>query len=128
MLNARLIAITFGIVFTLIGLAGFIDNPTIIQTRLWPTNSTLCLVHLLTAALFFWGVFKYKNYEKLVILFTGYFYMVVVIIGLIWPDGWLLDFIQIKGDERWLCLGLAMTIITTCILATEQNTGQNKTA
>lgn len=111
MLNAKLIAIVFGATFALVGIAGFIDNPLVSASGFFQTNWAHNLVHILTSVMFFAGIARYPGKERQVVMITGYFYVLVALLGFVWPSDNLLGFIHINPADRWLHLGLAAGII-----------------
>ena len=120
MLNAKSVAIIFGATFATVGLLGFIENPMVSGTGVFQTNWAHNAVHLLTAVLFLAGLAKFPGKEKQVVLYTGYFYVLVAILGFVWPGDDLLGFIHINEADRWLYLGLAAAIVTGGLLSTSQ--------
>ena len=121
MFNAKLIAIIFGITFITVGLLGFIDNPIASSVGFFKVNWAHNLVHLVTGIMFFIGVVKFPGQENLVVLYSGYFYGLVAVLGFVWPGDMLLGFIYIINEaNRWLPLGLAVGIIAAGFLATPQ--------
>lgn len=112
MFNAKWVAIIFGATFALVGLLGFIENPVVSGVGAFQTNWAHNLVHLITAAIFLAGVVKFPEQEKQVVLYAGYFYVLVAILGFVWPSDDLLGFIHINEADRWLHLGLAIAIVT----------------
>lgn len=111
MFNAKWVAIVFGATFAVVGLLGFIDNPIVSVVGAFQTNWAHNLVHLLTAAIFLAGLLKFPGQEKQVVLYAGYFYVLVAILGFVWPSDDLLGFIHINQANRWLHLGLAVVIV-----------------
>ena len=64
------------------------------------------------------GVIKYPGQEKRFVLYSGYFYGLVALLGFVWPGDMLLGFIHINEPDRWLHLGLAIVIVTAGVLST----------
>ena len=57
---------------------------------------------------------NYPGQEKRFVLYSGYFYGLVALLGFVWPGDMLLG----NGPERWLHVGLAMVIVAAGVLST----------
>ncbi len=122
MFNAKLIAIVFGLTFVVVGLLGFVENPIASESGFFQANWAHNLVHLITGAIFL-GALKYPGQERAFVLYSGYFYGLVALLGFIWPGDMLLGFIHINEADRWLHLVLAVVIVTAGMLATPTQAG-----
>jgi hypothetical protein len=120
MFNAKLIAVVFGITFVAVGLMGFVPNPVAAEGGFFEANWAHNLVHLITGAIFLLGALKYPGQEKRFVLYSGYFYGLVALLGFVWPGDMLLGFIHINEPDRWLHLGLALAIVATGFLSNPQ--------
>ena len=118
MFNAKLVAIIFGLTFVVVGLMGFVENPIASEPGFFQANWAHNLVHLITGAVFLLGVIKYPGQEKRFVLYSGYFYGLVALLGFVWPGDMLLGFIHINEPDRWLHLGLAIVIVAAGVLST----------
>jgi len=118
MFNAKLVAIIFGLTFVVVGLMGFVENPIASESGFFQANWAHNLVHLITGAVFLLGVIKYPGQEKRFVLYSGYFYGLVALLGFVWPGDMLLGFIHINEPDRWLHLGLAIVIVAAGVLST----------
>ncbi|HEY5141513.1 MAG TPA: DUF4383 domain-containing protein [Methylococcales bacterium] len=118
MFNAKLVAIIFGLTFVVVGLMGFVENPIASEYGFFQANWSHNLVHLITGAVFLLGVIKYPGQEKRFVLYSGYFYGLVALLGFVWPGDMLLGFIHINEPDRWLHLGLAIVIVAAGVLST----------
>jgi hypothetical protein len=117
MFNAKLVAIIFGLTFVVVGLMGFVENPIASEYGFFQANWAHNLVHLITGAVFLLGVIKYPGQEKRFVLYSGYFYGLVALLGFVWPGDMLLGFIHINEPDRWLHLGLAIVIVAAGVLS-----------
>ena len=120
MFNAKLIALIFGVTFIVIGLMGFVSNPIASEVGIFQTNWAHNLVHLVTGAIFLLGVVKFPGREKRFVLYSGYFYGLVAVLGFVWPGDMLLGFIHINEPDRWLHLALALVIVAAGFLSAPQ--------
>ena len=118
MFNAKLVAIIFGLTFVVVGLMGIVENPIASEYGFFQANWAHNLVHLITGAVFLLGVIKYPGQEKRFVLYSGYFYGLVALLGFVWPGDMLLGFIHINEPDRWLHLGLAIVIVAAGVLST----------
>jgi len=117
MFNAKLIAVIFGVTFIVVGLMGFVSNPIASGAGIFQTNWAHNLVHLVTGAIFLIGVIKFPGQEKRFVLYSGYFYGLVAVLGFVWPGDMLLWIIHINEPDRWLHLGLAIAIVAAGFVA-----------
>ena len=74
-------------------------------------------MHLVTGAIFLIGVIKFPGQEKRFVLYSGYFYGLVAVLGFVWPGDMLLWIIHINEPDRWLHLGLAIAIVAAGFVA-----------
>jgi hypothetical protein len=120
MFNAKLIAIFFGVTFVTVGLMGFVPNPVAAEGGFFEANWAHNLVHLITGGIFLLGALKFQGQEKRFVLYSGYFYGLVAVLGFVWPGDMLLGFIHINEPDRWLHVLLALAIIAAGVLCSPQ--------
>jgi hypothetical protein len=118
MFNAKLVAIIFGLTFVVVGFMGFVENPIASEYGFFQANWAHNLVHLITGAIFLLGAVNYPGQEKRFVLYSGYFYGLVALLGFVWPGDMLFGFIHINEPDRWLHLGLAIVIVAAGVLST----------
>ena len=111
MLNVRTIAIVFGITFVLVGFLGFIPNPLVSSSGIFAVNAMNNIVHVLTGLSFIVGVILFSGKESLVVKTIGGVYLLVAVLGFFTHGDMLLGVIHINEADRWLHLGLAITIL-----------------
>ncbi len=116
MFNAKLVAIVFGLTFVVVGLMGFVENPIASEYGFFQANWAHNLVHLITGAIFLLGAVNYPGQEKRFVLYSGYFYGLVALLGFVWPGDMLLGFIHINEPDRWLHVVLALAIVAAGVL------------
>lgn len=124
MINAKLLATLFGITFVVVGLVGFVPNPIASDGGFFQANWAHNLVHIITGAIFLVGALKFPGEEKRFVLYSGYFYALVAVLGFVWPGDMLLGFIHINEPDRWLHVGLALAIIFSGLLCSPQQAKQ----
>ncbi|MCX7089651.1 MAG: DUF4383 domain-containing protein [Methylococcales bacterium] len=118
MFNAKLVAVIFGLTFVAVGLMGFVENSIASEYGFFQANWAHNLVHLITGAIFLLGAVNFLGQEKRFVLYSGYFYGLVALLGFFWPGDMLLGFIHINEPDRWLHLGLAIVIVAAGVLST----------
>jgi len=109
MSKTKLVATIFGFAFLGAGLMGFIPNPIVGDGALFHTNGVHNLVHLLTAAAFFVGIFAFDK-SKLTLQIIGIAYVGVSILGFLTPGEYLLGIVHINAADKILHVALALPI------------------
>lgn len=112
-MNTRIAGFTFGSLFVLVGVLGFIPNPLVASDGVFVVNGLHNLVHILTGAVFLIATAKFRGQEDKIIKAVGVAYLLVAILGFLNSDNMLLGVIHINEADRWLHLGLAIAILTT---------------
>jgi hypothetical protein len=107
--NADVIANTFGAIFIILGLIGFVPNPLVSETGVFQVNGGHNLVHILTGVILLAGV--YYGVPATVIRWIAGLYVVVAILGFLMPGDMLFGLIQLNDADRWLHLGLAAVML-----------------
>src|SRR5437879_5334004 len=84
----RVFAIVFGLVFFLIGIAGFIPQftPNEHLLRLFSVNAFHNMVHLVSGIIFFWVGMKGAHASQVFFRIFGVIYFVVAILGFFYRD------------------------------------------
>lgn len=111
----KTIGVTLGIVFLLIGILGFIDNPLIGPEAIFQTNLAHNLVHLLTGALFLIFATREPATNALFMKVFGVIYLLVAVLGFATASegGLILGLIDSNSADHWLhvVIGLAIFLI-----------------
>jgi hypothetical protein len=118
MLSSKNITIAFGSVFVLVGVLGFIPNPLVSSVGLFEVNAMHNLVHLLTGAAFLFGGLVLENKEDITLKTVTAAYFGVALLGFLTSGNILLGLVHINEADRWLHLGLAISMLAGAFMAT----------
>ena len=118
MLNGKNITIVFGLTFVLVGVLGFIPNPLVSANGLFEVNAMHNVVHLLTGAAFLFGGLVLEGKEDITLKTVTAAYFGVALLGFLTGGNTLLGMVHINEADRWLHLGLAMSMLGAAFVAT----------
>ena len=113
-MTARIAAIVLGIVFVLIGLLGFFNDPVL---GLFDVNPAHNLVHVISGIVLLAGAYSSLG-SSLALKIIGIVYAIIAIIGffMVGADGNLLGFIAMNEADKWLHVVLAVVILAAGFL------------
>jgi hypothetical protein len=115
---AKTLAIVFGIVFVLVGLLGFIDNPLVGEGGLFHTNLMHDLVHIVLGLVLLYVAYKATAKTGLTLKVIGAIYLVLAILGFFMiPDGGALIGAEMNGADHWLHIVLAIVLLGAGFMA-----------
>jgi len=104
---AKTLAMVFGIVFVLVGLLGFVQNPVL---GLFEVNAAHNVVHLLIGiilvAVALWAPMQSSLWLKIV----GVVYLLVALLGF-FTSSPLLGLVEVNDADNWLHVVLAVVLI-----------------
>jgi hypothetical protein len=108
-MTAKMAAIVLGIIFVVVGLLGFFNNPVL---GLFQVNTAHNLVHLISGIVLLAGAYSSLG-SGLALKIIGIVYAIVAILGffLVSADGLLLGFIAMNPADQWLHVVLAVVIL-----------------
>jgi hypothetical protein len=118
MLNSKNITIAFGLTFVLVGVLGFIPNPLVSANGLFEVNAMHNVVHLLTGAAFLFGGLVLEGKEDITLKTVTAAYFGVALLGFLTSGNTLLGLVHINEADRWLHLGLAISMLAAALVAT----------
>lgn len=110
MFSSKNLTLTFGSVFVLVGVLGFIPNPLVSAEGIFAVNAMHNVFHLLTGAAFLFGGLILEGKEALTLKVITSAYFGVAILGFFTSGNTLLGLVHINEADRWLHLGLAITM------------------
>lgn len=112
-LMAKTFAIIFGIVFVLVGVLGFVDNPLVGMEGLFQTDTLHDLVHLLIGVVLLVVAFTRPAASAKTILTFGVVYLVLAVLGLLMipAGGELLGLVMMNTADHWLHVFLGVVLI-----------------
>ena len=129
----RRVALVFGIVFLLIGVAGFLTEggmsmsaePHGLLLGLFPVNLLHNVVHLLFGV---WGLAASRSFAgaKSYAQIGGVIYLVLAVLGFVAPTTF--GFIPIGGNDIWLHAVLGLVLAGVGFTAKPEGTGAPATA
>ena len=113
-MTARIAAIVLGIVFVLVGLLGFFNNPVLGLFLVDPAHN---LVHIISGVVLLAGAYSSLG-SSLALKIIGIVYAIIAIIGffMVGADGKLLGFIAMNEADKWLHVVLAVVILAAGFL------------
>ncbi len=113
-MTARLAAIVLGIVFVLIGLLGFFNNPVL---GLFAVNPAHNVVHIVSGVVLLAGAYSSLG-SSMALKIIGIVYVIIAILGffMVSADGMLLGFITMNEADKWLHVVLAVVILAAGFL------------
>jgi len=113
-MTARIAAIVLGIVFVLVGLLGFFNNPVLGMFLVNPAHN---LVHIISGVVLLAGAYSSLG-SSLALKIIGIVYAIIAIIGffMVSADGMLLGFIAMNEGDKWLHVVLAVVILAAGFL------------
>jgi hypothetical protein len=108
-MNAKMAAIVLGIVFVVIGLLGFVNNPVL---GIFQVNLAHNIVHLVSGLVLLAGAYSSLG-SGMALKIIGVVYALIAILGffLVSADGMLLGFIAMNEADKWLHVVLAIVIL-----------------
>ncbi len=107
---AKKLAMILGVIFILIGLAGFVPNPLVGGPgALFETNNMHNLVHLITGLIGVWVAAKSMSGTMMLLKIFGIVYLLVAILGFS-MGGNVLGMIMSQADN-WLHLVVALLFL-----------------
>ena len=119
-MNTQTASFTFGIVFVLAGILGFVPNPLVAPHGVFAVNLAHNLVHIGTGAVFIAAALRFADKADLVFKTVGAAYVVVTVAGFLTSGNMLLGLVHINDADRWLHLGLAVVILAAGVVLPNQ--------
>ena len=98
-LNARTAAFVLGIVFLIVGVLGYINNPLVGPNGIFVTNNMHNLVHIVSGIFLLIGVYTALT-PSLALKILGVVYAIVAVLG----------FVMMKGSDG-VMFGIAMNML-----------------
>jgi hypothetical protein len=95
----------------LVGVLGFIPNPLVSSEGIFEVNAMHNLVHLLTGTAFLFGGLVLDGKEDITLKTVTAAYLGVALLGFLTSGNTLLGLVHINEADRWLHLGLAMSML-----------------
>jgi hypothetical protein len=120
-MTARTAAIVIGVVFVLIGLLGFFNNPVL---GLFEVNAAHNVVHIVSGVVLLAGAYSSLG-SSMALKVVGVVYAIIAILGFFMvSDGMLLGFIAHNTADLWLHVVLAIVILLAGFLLPDDERGE----
>lgn len=96
-------ALSFGIVFTLLGIMGFIPyfSSEDLLFNLFKINIAINLIHILTGIIGLWVMSIQKYFTRLYFQVVGFVYALLAVLGFVYGDSSILGFIGNNAFMTW---------------------------
>ena len=120
---AKNIALVFGVVYTLVGILGFIGNPIVggAEGALFPANTLHNVVHLATGLVLLWAASAGMAGTALKIF--GLVYVLVALLGFFAAsDGVILGLVDVNTADNWLHLASAIIFLWAGFMGVKDGT------
>lgn len=118
--NPNLMATIIGVIFVLVGLLGFVQNPLVSDTGVFRVNDAHNWVHIISGAIFLAGAFF--KVPAMTIRLMAVLYALIAIIGFATPDNMLFGVIEMNLADRWLHVALAAALLLVGFLTPARET------
>jgi len=116
---AKKLAVVFGIIFVIVGILGFIQNPLIGPTGIFVTDAVHNIFHLLVGVVLLVVSTRGEDASGAALKLFGVVYLLLFVNGLITPDR-LLGFITQNGNDTWLHLVLGVVLVIAGYMKSER--------
>ena len=116
---AKKLALLFGVVFLLVGLLGFVENPLVGMGAIFETDLMHNLVHILFGVVLLVVALKAPVKSGLWLKVLGVVYLVLAVLGfLMVPEGGaLLGLVNANGADHWLHIVLGLVLLVGGFMA-----------
>lgn len=109
-MNAQTACYIFAAAFFAAGILGYIPNPIVSGDDIFALNGLHNLVHILSGFIFLAGA-MWLDKPKMTLQVMGVIYLVVALLGFVWPSDMLLGLVRINMADNVLHLLFAAVIL-----------------
>lgn len=113
-MTAKMGALVLGVVFVLVGIAGFIPNPLVGPSGIFVTNPMHDYVHIGSGVVLVLA--GLSQFAKPGLLLIGVIYGVVAVLGFVMQEEMLFGLIHVNDADRYLHVGLAVVLLAAGVL------------
>ena len=113
-MTAKTAALVLGVIFVLVGAAGFFPNPIVGPEGMFVTNPMHDYVHIGSGAVLILA--GLTPMAKLGLIVVGLVYGAVAVAGFVIADDMLFGMIHVNQNDRYLHVGLAVVILAAGFL------------
>ncbi len=116
---AKTLAMVFGVVFILVGVLGFVENPLVGAAGIFETDMLHNVVHLLFGIILLGVALKAQAKSALWLKILGVVYLLLAIIGFVMvPEGGaLLGLVHANAADHYLHIVLGVVLVAAGFLA-----------
>jgi len=125
-MTAKTAALALGVIFVLVGVAGFFPNPIVGPEGMFVTNPMHDYVHIGSGAVLILA--GLTPMAKLGLIVVGLVYGAVAVAGFVMPDDMLFGMIHVNQNDRYLHVGLAVVILAAGLLLGDGTKSQTPAA
>jgi len=125
-MTAKTAALVLGVIFVLVGAAGFFPNPIVGPEGMFVTNPMHDYVHIGSGAVLILA--GLTPMAKLGLIVVGLVYGAVAVAGFVMPDDMLFGMIHVNQNDRYLHVGLAVVILAAGLLLGDGTKSQTPAA
>jgi general stress protein CsbA len=108
---AKTLAYVFGVVFLLVGILGFVDNPLVGANGIFETDTLHNLVHLIFGIILLAIAMKAAAQSALWLKILGVVYLILAILGFVMGGDALLGLVHANTADHWLHLVLGIVLV-----------------
>lgn len=110
---AKTLAMVFGVVFVIVGVLGFIDNPIVGMAGLFQTNTLHDLVHLLIGVVLVIVAMSAPAKSSMWLKIFGVIYLLLAVLGFLTipMGGMLLGLVTTNMADHWLHVVLGVVLL-----------------
>lgn len=111
-LNARNVAFVLGVVFLIVGVLGYVNNPIVGPSGFFVTNNMHNLVHIISGIFLLLGAYTALG-PSLALKILGIVYAIVAVLGFVMMQGGdgIMFGIAMNMMDHWLHVVLAIVIL-----------------
>jgi hypothetical protein len=108
-------ALLFGVIFIIIGVLGFVDNPLFNSDGVFYTNKSLSGFHIIAGIILFVAALLGNERARTVLIVFGFLFLLLGLIGLITiggtGSGQLLGIFRVNGADNILYIMLGVLVL-----------------
>ena len=119
-MTAKTGALVLGVIFVLVGIAGFVPNPLVGPTGIFVTNPMHDYIHIGSGAVLV--IAGLTSFAKPGLLLIGVIYAAVAALGFVMQEEMLFGLIHVNDADRYLHVGLALVLLAAGVFLPSGNT------
>ncbi len=118
-MSGKSLATLFGVVFVLVGILGYVENPLVGAAGFFETDSMHNIVHILFGVILLVVAFMAAGSSALWLKILGVVYLVLAVLGfaMVPEGGDLLGLVLTNAADHWLHVVLGVVLIAAGFIA-----------